>query len=754
MGFFGGKEIMVASTVYNMAGDVIERPDYLKTLVAGNVISNSRFSMTDTLRSGYMNGQGIKLRRLHRWALANYGQIGVPSVSILNSKDFDRDQVQTALEELLPPPAGWAYQVTDVDFGGANAGYWAEKYILENFPERIDTNWTVDRRPGTSSATITWADLTTTSIAVPANFGEDVYLYITYQLSKLTAPYTVTSRMYAYLMGSGANATMENLREVTVPTGSFLPFIPVRIDEEFLSDLHLPTVNNLAKKAYKRLTGQKLSKLIDKLNENEDVGDIDHAFIVQGVALNAFENEGRKYLFRFFDKMRTAHPVPATRYSDWRDGNLQGYKVYRVEYRGAYDSYTHDSDAQYVYINENEAPFYPNKPITSLRIRANGSAISTVAKLDFEIKWASISKTTGAGLAKPDAVVGDVWWNVGATLDNGSGQINIGRIVYYSKKDDTQVQLIHQKSATEWEAINIIGLEHHNNVYSNKSIEITAQEALMDPEESGFIVPLHYETFREMSLVESTQLSLCSSYLVLNSYQVVKQKWYQTSFFKVILVIVVIAITVATMGTGAGAGAGVLGSAMAVGTALGFTGLMAAIVGAVANAIAAMLITQIIGKVATAVFGEKIGMIIAAVASVIAMNVGSTLASGGSMAAMWGNMMSATNIISMTSAVGNGIQGYMAASAAEYGQKTEQLMEDFQKQSKQYTDMYLKEFGQGKFDFDPTKLTNTILSGNYPETEAQFLARTMLTGSDIADMTLDMLTNFADMTLNLDTSGS
>jgi len=41
MGLFGSKKIYVASTVQNMAGDELKRPNYLKTTVIGNVIANN-----------------------------------------------------------------------------------------------------------------------------------------------------------------------------------------------------------------------------------------------------------------------------------------------------------------------------------------------------------------------------------------------------------------------------------------------------------------------------------------------------------------------------------------------------------------------------------------------------------------------------------------------------------------------------------------------------------------------------------------
>jgi hypothetical protein len=708
--------------------------------------------MPDTLTGGYMNGPGMKLRIFFRWALRNYAAIGVPQVKILNQQEFDKATIETALEAAIPPTAVQQYQVTFVKLHRYDLEFFVEQHILDNYPERLTWTYTVDAVPFVG-ARITWAapyGVGPTTISVPDDDGE-MWFYITYNVVQ-SSPQTIFTKMWCYKLNSG-NAVLDGIPQISIPTGKFIPFIPVRLDGEFLSESHLPTTYTLAKKAYKKLTGQKMSKLVEQLQENDDLEDIDHAYIVQGVALNCYENEGKKYLFKLFDWLRTySRGVPD--YEAWRTERLTSYTVTRVLGNHAYASYEGDADAQYNYIYDNsEFQYYPsNRPLTSISLQAEG--LAAVAKLWMVIKWSAISKFTGSGQKRPGAQTGDLWWTVGSSYTTGQGQVFVGgTIVPYNTKADDVVELHWQVSDTQWETLQFIGLEHENKVYSKKSVEITAKEALADEDESGFIVPIHYETLRSMSLVESTQMAIASNYLVLNSYQVVKQKWYQTGFFKIVVVVVIIAITVATAGTGTAPAVGILGSAASVGAALGFTGLMATIVGAVANAIAAMILTQLLTKVSTMVFGEKIGMIIAAVASVIAMNVGSTLMSGGSMAQAWGSLMSASNIMSMTSAVGNGIQGYLQAATAEFGMKTQKVLEQYDKDSNNIQKMYLDQFGYGTFNFDATRLTDTVLSGNF-ESEATFLSRTLMTGTDIADMSLNMLTNFADMTLSLDTIGS
>jgi uncharacterized protein (DUF2062 family) len=207
-----------------------------------------------------------------------------------------------------------------------------------------------------------------------------------------------------------------------------------------------------------------------------------------------------------------------------------------------------------------------------------------------------------------------------------------------------------------------------------------------------------------------------------------------------------IALTVATGGAGA---IGLLGTAGSVGASLGFTGLMATIVGAIANAIAAMIVMQLISFVSIRVFGAKLGAIIATVASVAAMTVGASMMNGMSLSAAWGNMMSATNLLKLTNAAIGGMGDYIQASTAELLAQTQKVTEDYEKASKDIQQQYIDTFGLGKFWFDPNQLTNNN-PGGLVEAPQSFLDRTLMTGSDIADMSLNMVSDFASMTLDVD----
>jgi len=68
MGLFSGKtKVYVASSVYNLAGDIKDRANYLKTTVVGSVLAdNSNRTITDDITRSYINGPGIRMRQYGR----------------------------------------------------------------------------------------------------------------------------------------------------------------------------------------------------------------------------------------------------------------------------------------------------------------------------------------------------------------------------------------------------------------------------------------------------------------------------------------------------------------------------------------------------------------------------------------------------------------------------------------------------------------------------------------------------------------
>lgn len=99
MGLFSGKtKIYVASSVYNLAGDIAKRPNYMKTVVIGNIVSQTGFTMADTIQSSYLNGPGIRMRLFSSWSKDHFDdKVGMAASSLSVLAKVDPDVVASQL---------------------------------------------------------------------------------------------------------------------------------------------------------------------------------------------------------------------------------------------------------------------------------------------------------------------------------------------------------------------------------------------------------------------------------------------------------------------------------------------------------------------------------------------------------------------------------------------------------------------------------------------------------------------------------
>jgi hypothetical protein len=181
----------------------------------------------------------------------------------------------------------------------------------------------------------------------------------------------------------------------------------------------------------------------------------------------------------------------------------------------------------------------------------------------------------------------------------------------FSTIKPTQYVVINwQVDLTTWKKITIHDLTYKNFIYGSLAVIYTGKEAVESTEESGFIIPLHEGIYKSMGRKHNTQMATACCFLVFNSYLEVKQKWYQTKLFKVLLIVVIVVITIIAPPAGGAA----TKAAMATGEFLGLSGTAALIAGFIVNFVAAAIVTNLIMKAATHVFGVKIGTIIGTIA--------------------------------------------------------------------------------------------------------------------------------------------
>ena len=97
-------------------------------------------------------------------------------------------------------------------------------------------------------------------------------------------------------------------------------------------------------------------------------------------------------------------------------------------------------------------------------------------------------------------------------------------------------------------------------------------------------------------------------------------------------------------------------------------------------------------------------------------------------------------------AAGDGYAGYINASTQQLLQETQDVIKEYEEESRKIRELWAENIGYNRGIIDPLDLTEAF--GVTMESVDSFLQRTLMTGNDVADLSLDMLTNFVDMTLS------
>lgn len=713
------KKVVVDSKVYNLSGDPANRPNYLRSLIIRNILSGTKESMGETLSKGYLHGPGVKLRQYYRWVTrpGNYDKIGVPESKVLRNSSIDTDLV----EPEIPAEDNELISCQRVNVGIANYLYWAEQWIYLNYPNMINSYWTASV---SAEGIITVTFRTGSHSFVAENYEtEGTYIYAYYLVND-------EQRLFIYKEGSG-NSNLDDLTSSTSYSGGFFPYIPIRLRNQFLSSTYGPTAYEQAKKAYKKLTNSSYDALVAILESNPSIGSMDYIYVLSGVPLNTKDQNGLRYLYTFFDAIADTQAGSAAEYSSWKTA-YNNADYYETAYYEWYAAQQNPSDPLY----GTEPPPKPvtgSPPANYFNINSAGSNSDIFTEFNLRLAWISMEKGRGFG-RRDNHKTGTVWYERAGyetIQENGTNRtMNLEVLfVFWQRTDDR----------FEW--IKILGLHHVNYVFQGNMVFTSAFATLDDPEESKFIVPLDYNTFTNTQMVKATQLATASTYLIINTYEVQTIPWWQSGFFAIILVIIIaIAVTVFT----GGGGLGLLGANLAVGTALGLTGMTAAIVGSVANALTALVLVSVIQKVAVAVFGDIVGGIIAAVATII-------ITAG--VANNWtfgiDTLFNPENILKITNAVGEGYTKYLNGEIKEIEQEIRDYTKWADAESDKIQEQYMQEFGGVRL-VDPMWFTENTKSLN--ESPATFLQRTLLTGNDIAELSHELLSNFAEHSLKLPTA--
>ena len=563
--------------------------------------------------------------------------------------------------------------------------------------------------------------------------------------------------IYIYEIGTG-NSTLDALVDDDADSldPGYYPFIPLRINNDSIRESQFDDLFAESKKAYKRATGgpmkgSNINDILDEVEDNEDIGDIDYSYIQWGCSVNVFDPACRRYIYEWFKNMIPYQNSSPSTMTDFI-ATVNNYDAMLAAYTN-WQSDQHDEADPFFGEPRPPKPVITDPPSTTVRLVSDHPQLSG---FDNRFTWVNITETTHSGLGKPGASQDDIWFETGDNLTWTIQQEYFGRdsgSFYNVTRQLDQIILYNQTGPNTYSKMTIWGMVHENYIYGGKAVRTTLKEGTEDNAESVFIIPLHAETVKSLGVKDFTQMALSNTFITFNSYKVVKKKWYQT-FLGMLLIVVAIVVVAALVAPAAVGGAsGIFGTNAAVGAGLGLSGTGAIVAGAVTNAIAAVVVAQAVGVVSTAIFGEKWGAIIGAIVN-FAISFG--VANGFSNLTLT-NMMNPQTILQFSSALANGYSGFVQAEIAEIGVQMEENQDAYEKATKDLNDLMRSMGLTDDLIFDAMSLTDTAKGngssqgqGSYiPESLDQFIGRTTMTGSDVVDITLSMVSDYSDLQLTL-----
>lgn len=751
-----GTKVYVSSSISNLGQEDVSDSKFLPQAVIAGVISGAaKNGLGSYLSSTIISGQGMLTRQFFKWASNNY-TLGMPTAHVENISAVDSDTVTTELRTILSLGSTETLYIINAFIDNADIDYFAQEWIRENHPTLTEDDWSAyfDFTNVKLVITVTENNQTTVNELTPSSDliwglteprAEKRLLYVSYNIITKDAVTNAVTRsdpeFYVYRPGSG-NVALDSLFDSDEPMDEFYPSIPVRRNNQSIMDSSDYTIAN---KAFKKITGYKIDGIAGQIDDHENVDEIDHAFVVFGVPLNTKNQSGLAYIYRFFENLipyQNAEQVSQSSYKELQAALVRSgitEQRWSTAFENVETNHPLYNDTTFNLQNVLKAVTPP--PQSTLRIYVENQP-------DIRLSWNYIRETQRTGnaarfdnnqtralLAKDEFLI-----VTGADESYITKEWSNGSIVW-GQENLPKFYLLNQHSKNAYSVLEVVGMKHSNYIYGSYGVHTTAAEAIANTKESPFLVPLHYPTFKELGVVRAQEVSKNCTYLLINSVNIQRTSWLQDNLGW-LLPVLAIGLSIVF----APAGVGLLGANATVGASLGFTGTAAVVAGAVANAIAASIVTALITEAAKNVFGEKIGEIVGAVLSFIV--IGWKTGSFGE-SFEFTDLLDANNLIGFSNAVTKGYTAFLNIDTQEIYDSLGELQTAFAEESERILALASEVLGVTNNAFDPMIFTDA--TEYFGESSNSFLSRTLMTGSDIADISHGLIERFTDVTLDLPT---
>lgn len=321
-----------------------------------------------------------------------------------------------------------------------------------------------------------------------------------YCVVKYTVPTDATE--YTWYTQISLNLYPElNPEDDSIQKSPYFPVVPVREHNVTATFDNKPELAKSAKRLLGKL-GLDYGDIIAGIDANPDIGQVDHAYIIIGLKLNTTTPAALNYLFEYFNYLENVSTVTEKIDGEWELGTTYG------------------------------ATNQP--PVNQIEIKC--------ATYRILLAYRYINKTTVTG------TIG----KIGTVTQT----ITVKERSYYTPtygpsfvRDNSELVLRKQVTATEYVELLIKGPHHINYVYGGYGIDTNLEILMNDDDNNNFIIPLNRYIFTEvLSQKEQIAVMYSSLNITFNSYEVVKLKWYQTGLFQFVMIVITIVLTAYGLG--------------------------------------------------------------------------------------------------------------------------------------------------------------------------------------------------------------
>lgn len=468
-----------------------ELPDTVRQSVLTSVARDRPIS--DDLIANTLNSLGTKVKSFYRYGRDEFHH-GLPE-GTLELKHANASTMNNILANIEGIPVVLNFMI----FGKADPTYFAYEHLKSLGWDSI-TNIVSGTRELDSTE---WIDNTTIRIyyddeGTPSQ--EDITVISTnYKANYYHVEYELNDGEVKYFYYEATDPTYEVLQVTSTEKESqYFPVVPFIRDNVDLS------VENIGDPLYDtsvrlcRKIGVNFKSVGESIQENPDVDQVDHAYMVIVAPIQSEHTATQEYLYNYFFHLAQIQVVNKGDYDSWN--SLDSFNTVLP-------------------------------PINKIVINETENDADGEGNYHVEVGFNYIEVDTVVG------TIGDVGTIERSTVINPRGETDD-----YAYETSYMIWR-KQLTTTTYQELRVVGLKHVNHVYGSKHIDTTLEDSLSE-DNDDFNLPIHIGVLEGMTLLRQTDVMNDSIRLCFNSVEKVKLKWYQTSIFKAIVIIVAAVITV------------------------------------------------------------------------------------------------------------------------------------------------------------------------------------------------------------------